>query len=202
MVADAAARESDRDPFFIGGPVQSAWSVWRDLAASEGPSHGLGAARRMLLSPLRFTVGLARRLSILLGPDTFVQQRLLASEVYPDLGRRARRSWGASLQIAFPLLITWLVIASVASRRLPPEFTWPALGLATTAMMFHTRTRFRVAFLPVLCVLAAVLIVDLPQLHLGESAILLTVLAGVVLFAPREEARPLGRVGVGGDTAQ
>jgi len=106
---DAAARNCNRNPFFIEGSVQSTLSVWRDLAASEGPSHGLGAARRMLLSPLRFTAGLARRLSILLGPDTFVQQRLLASEVYPDLGRRARRSLGASLQIAFPLLITWWV---------------------------------------------------------------------------------------------
>jgi hypothetical protein len=137
-------------------------------------------------SPGRLVRGIVRRLLTLAGPDTFIRQKLLpAAGAYPDLGERARRWWGAALRVAFPALLTAVLLAAAVGRRIPASYAWPALGLLAVAVLFHARTRYRVAALPALSLLAAEGLLR-GFAHVSArpwDALPILVIAGLVLWA-------------------
>ena len=106
-------------------------------------------------SPLKFGRGVVRRVLTLVGPDTFVRQKLLPRDAaYPDMEDGARRHWDRLLKLSWPALIAVTLTVSIIHRQPPPAYTWPSLGLLVVAALFHARTRNRVAFLPVLALFA------------------------------------------------
>jgi hypothetical protein len=183
MVAREEARLKSDDHFEIERTVGDAVAAWRGLAPVEAARRGLGALGEVLRSPLRFGRGIVRRLLILVGPDTFIRQKLLPRDAaYPDLGERQRRWWEAALEIATPLLVTVVLIGAAAGRCIPESYAWPSLGLAAAAILFHTRTRYRVTLLPALSLVAAQAIVGLGS-HLDNTpAIALVSAGGAALF--------------------
>jgi hypothetical protein len=136
--------------------IRRTFAEWTRLELAAGPGRGITALRQTVRSPRRLTHGIVRRLLTLAGPDTFIRQKLLPADgAYPDLGERARRRWGVALRVAFPALLTVVLLTAVAGRRPPASYAWPALGLLAVAALFHARTRYRVAALPALSLLAA-----------------------------------------------
>ena len=115
-----------------------------------------------------------------------MRQKLLPRDAaYPELGDRWRRRWDASLRIAFPLLTTAVLITAVAGSRFPDRFAWPSLALLAVAALFHARTRYRVAALPALSLVAAQEIVRLRVLLAGRPLAAALILGGgaVLLWA-------------------
>lgn len=183
LVARSDVRSEGDHRFEIEHTVQNALETWRDLAPMDAAHSGLRALRDIFRVPLRFGRGIIRRLLILAGPDTFIRQKLLPAEAaYPDLGTRQRRWWENSLVIATPLLVAISLTGAAAECGLPGSFAWPSIGLATVAILFHTRTRYRVAVLPALSLVAAQAIVGLRSQLENTLAIALFSAAGVALF--------------------
>ena len=48
-----------------------------------------------------------------------------------------------------------LLATAAAGRRFPASFAWPSLGMLAVAVLFHARTRYRVAAMPALSLVAA-----------------------------------------------
>ena len=156
MVAQTETRFDTADRFTIDGMVTRTVAAWRELSPAETPRRGLEALWRSLRPPIQFARAVARRLLTMVGPDTFVRMKLLPREQsYGDLGERSRSWWRAVLVPAFPALISVVLVAAIVGGGLPASFAWPSLGLAATMVLFHARTRFRVALLPALCLVAA-----------------------------------------------
>lgn len=128
---------------------------------SKIPIGRLGAeARRsltaMLQSPVACLRGIANRIARLCGPDSFLCQKILPRNgALPLLHDGARRFLEVALRIAFPLLLSLAVLASTLLREPPAPYTWPALGMFAVAAIFFARTRFRMAQMPTLSLLAA-----------------------------------------------
>jgi hypothetical protein len=185
MVAREDARLSDGNQYEVEGTVHRALTAWRDLPPADVAGRGLAALGEILRAPLRFGRGVGRRLLILVGPDTFIRQRLLPRDAaYPDLAERQRRVWETSLIVATPFLVTMAVVGAVIDRRPPDGFAWPSLALAAAIVLFHTRTRYRVALLPALSVIAAQAIVALESnLRGARTTALVFVVAVLVLWA-------------------
>jgi hypothetical protein len=184
MVARSEARLVDEGRFAIEPAVADAVKSWRDLTHRQAPRQGLGALWENLRSPHHFGRGIARRILTLVGPDTFLRQKVLPRDAaYPDLADRWRRRWDAALRIAFPLLAATVLISGLAGPRLPGGFAWPTLGLLAVAVLFHARTRYRVTALPALSLVAAQGIVRCRDLLEGRPlAAALLLGAGAVLF--------------------
>ncbi len=181
-----ASREPGLDgsrPFEIERAILAARTVWLRLRPTQAARRGRTALLEILRSPRDLGRGIVRRLLTLVGPDTFVRQRLLPT--YTDLGPPARRRWDAALEITFPVLVTTLLIAAAVDLRLPASFAWPSLGMMTAALLFHARTRFRTTALPALSLLAAQgitgLVESLPERPL--TAILVVIAAPLLLWA-------------------
>jgi len=183
MVAREDACLAGDNRIDIERTVQNAVATWRDLEPREAVRLGLEALGDIFCSPLRFGRGVVRRMLVLVGPDTFIRQRLLPENAaYPDLGQRHRRFWDTALVVATPLLVTMALIGTFAERRNPESFAWPSLALAAAIVLFHTRTRYRVALLPALSLVAAQAIAGLGS-HLGNSlAVALLAAGGAALF--------------------
>ncbi len=165
--------------------VLAVTEAWKPLTPAQKIRRGIAALGRLLRSPRLFGRGMGRRILTLAGPDTFIRQLLLPrAAAYPELGEGARDRWGAGLRIAFPLLLTVVLITSAAGWRLapgdawPPGYAWPSLGLLLPAALFHARTRYRVAVLPALCLVAAEGMVGLAGSLPGRPLAAVLVLAG------------------------
>ncbi len=155
-LASSEAGAAGPDRAAIQPAVAAAAAGWKGLSPSQAIRRGLAALGCLLRSPRLFGRGIAGRLLTLAGPDTFVSQLLLPMDAaYPELGEGARRWWDAGLRLAFPLLVTVVLITSVTGARLPPAYAWPSLALLLPAALFHARTRYRVAAMPALCLVAA-----------------------------------------------
>ena len=96
---------------------------------------------------LDFLRGLRRRSVTLIGPDVFVREHLLTAA--------PSRSATVSLSIAAPTII---VLTVATAGRLTDAYSalLPVAALVITQAAFHTSTRFRHSFLPVLGCLSAV----------------------------------------------
>jgi len=110
------------------------------LDLAEGAGKGAAALRQTLRSPGRLAGGIVRRLLTLAGPDTFVTEKLLpAGAAYPDLGELARRRWVAVLRVAFPALLTAVLLGTAAGCHVPDGASWPSLGLLAVAALFFAQ---------------------------------------------------------------
>lgn len=154
---------------------------------------GLTAGLRRPSAGLR---GLAQRLLLLMGPDTFIRQKLIASGMaYPRARRSSLRVLNPALAVAAPLYVALLTAAIAVYPWQPGAFVWPGLGLMTAAFAFHTRSRYRLAFWPTLCLLLGRQAATWPPDSNGWMALP----AGLIVFAVlttaplRPESRPQPR---------
>ncbi len=168
----------------IEGVIADTLVRWRGLSAPEASRRGLAMLGEALRSPWRLAQGIARRLLTVLGPDTFVRQKLLPrGAAYPELGDAPRRRWDAALKAGFPLLVTAALSAAAANGRIPGSYAWPTLGLLAVAVLFHARTRYRVVALPALSLFAAQEILRFQDTFAGRlPAAALTFAGGLLLF--------------------
>lgn len=156
MVARAETHLGSADRFTINGMVRSTRSQWRHLGTAEVPLRGIEAFLGSLRPPLSFARAVVRRALTMIGPDTFVRMKLLPrDQSYADLPERPRRWLGAVLTIAFPALVSSVLVMAACGAPMPGSFAWPSLGLMAMMVLFHARTRFRVAILPAVCLVAA-----------------------------------------------
>ncbi len=169
--------EADRQPG-IEQPIADALATWEQLPQAQTSRTGWVALSQLLRSPVRFARGSIRRLLTLIGPDTFIRQKLLPRDAaYPELGDAARHRWERLLKLSLPALIATTLTLSVAGGQPPPSYTWPTLGLVLVSVLFHARTRNRVAFLPILALVASqqIATVGWALARRPESATLVTV---------------------------
>ncbi len=183
MVASREHSLDDSRPFEIERAVAGTVTTWERLEPAQVTRRGSGALVAVLRSPWRFARGTWRRLLTLAGPDTFARQKLLPPDgAYPGLDPRARRRWATALKIAFPVLVTILLISFTAVPRLPASFAWPTLGLMAPAVLFHARTRYRVTAMPALSLLAAQGIMRLAESLPGRPLAIAAVAVGAPLL--------------------
>ena len=129
---------------------------WR---AGAAPAVGRPWRPRLLLQVPRRWLGM-------LGPDTFVEQRMM-----PPLGRAsARRLEGlAALWVRHGYtVLAALLIAVVAVTRYWPVHAWIVLVMFMAVSTFHARTRYRVLLVPGMVAWAAP---ALAQLDAGDAAV-------------------------------
>ncbi len=136
--------------------IADALATWERLPPAQRSRHGMAALWQSLRSPWRFFCGVLRHLLTLIGPDTFIRQKLLPRDAaYPDLGDAARRNWDQLLRFSLPALIAVTFSLMIVGQQRLPHYAWPTLGLVIVAVLFHARTRNRVAFLPILVLVAS-----------------------------------------------
>ena len=182
MVARADCSLDLTDSFEIENTVRTTASAWRNLAPTETAYRGFKAFAETLSSPVRLGRGLARRFLILIGPDTFIRQKLLPKNAaYPDLGDRRRRRLNFLLVITSPLVVSAAVIGTVFSRSTPSAVVWPSAGMALVAILFHTRTRYRAPVLPALSLVAAQGAVRLASIPNPSFVVALAAVCGIAL---------------------
>lgn len=161
MAAHCEAQRSPSapPPPSIERPIAEALERWRQLPPPATPREGWTALMALLGSPMGLGRGIVRRLLTLVGPDTFIREKLLPrGAAYPELTDAARRRWSMVLRFSLPALFAVTLTLGVYSQYLPARYAWPTLGLMLVTVLFHARTRNRVAFLPVLSLVAAQLI--------------------------------------------
>lgn len=187
--------ELDRDrkqPFALEALVRVAAQQWRPLRSREQVASGAREARRTLLRPGAWLRSTLRRLLTMLGPDTFITQKLFPpGPGYPELSASARKIWGAALRIASPLLVALVLAAAtvqLSRAAWHPAAPRQGFGLSSplamvsscTALLllvpilFHARTRYRVTVLPGLCLLAALALAG-PSSEIEQGVLLLAV---------------------------
>lgn len=164
MVTEAEVERSSRSDFALAPLVSETWLRWC-RAPETRRGRGVGVSLASLCArPGRFFLGVVRRCLGLCGPDTFLRENLLPRDgAYPELSERGRRCLDMALRASFPLLMCVAVLGAVLRHQALPVYAWPALSLWGVAALFFARTRFRVAQLPVLSLLAAEGLVELPR---------------------------------------
>lgn len=156
MVMAQSARASGTEGRIIEPIVARTEQEWLGLTAAERSQRALAALVDAARAPRSLLQGLGRRILTLLGPDRFVTQMLLPPHrAYPELMPERRARLEIWLKWAFPVvtavgLVT--LLTGVGSEREP---LWPSLGLALALVLSHTRTRYRVALLPAMSLVAA-----------------------------------------------
>jgi hypothetical protein len=136
--------------------IDTAVQSWSRLSPREHLRQGIASVGSIVTAPGAFLRGVAKRVLILVGPDTFIRQKLLQSDVYPRLHNGMRKLLAASLLFSYPLLLTVALFTWVlAGRELPSAFLFPSLGLFGVAALVHARTRYRVSILPTVSLMAA-----------------------------------------------
>ena len=182
-----AAEEIRSDPlvaFELQPHVARVAGEWSTMTAEERSRAGLAALGQIVRSPGRAGRSAVRRGLALIGPDTFISQMLLgATGGYPRLGTAGRRLLVALLQVATPMLLA-VTVVGVFLYRPTALYALPSLGLIAVAALSHARTRYRVAVLPTLCLLAGEVTVagvgaaDPPAL--GVALVAFVLLAGAL----------------------
>ena len=154
MIARAESQRNREQPFALDPIVKEAFTEWRAGARQRG-SRAWEFLKAAVTRPHRIAGGIGRRLLAFCGPDTFVTQKVLpADRAYPGLDEAMRRRLGRLLTVATPLTFTLAGLGILARGSLPP-WAWPAASLAVISVLFFTRTRYRIAVLPIAAVLAA-----------------------------------------------
>ena len=195
MASETEMLQGAAEPREIEPIVSTTFSRWQELEEPERHRRVLGFARQVVANPLRFLLIAGQRLLTMMGPDSFVRQKLLRNPgAYPELGERGRTLLEAPLAVASPLLFTFVVVTMLLRGSPPPSYSWPAFGVLLAPVLFFARTRYRVAVFPTFALLAAQGIVDLPALLNAPTPtqvalLLLSPLALWVLvrFVPRVE---------------
>lgn len=185
---DATTERGERDS--LEPTVRDEFSRWSGESLDERLAGGT-TVKRLARRPLHTTAGVVRRCWMMLGPDTFGIERMLARDgPYSHLPARARRVAGWVLAVSFPALVSLaaagFAVDAPASRRLA------VLALATylAISVVHARTRFRLALVPSLSVMAAGAV-----LAIGESGdrnvamLVVAFVAALTLTAPRRRER-------------
>jgi hypothetical protein len=155
MVAAEEIKDETPGEFALEPLIARVSREWSSMT-SEGRSHaGLAALWRIVRSPMRFGRSVVRRTLALIGPDTFVSQKLVGqTTVYPRLDSAGRRLLARMLQVASPMLVAAIVVG-VFLYKPTAAYAIPSVGLIAVAAFAHVRTRYRVAVLPTFCLLAA-----------------------------------------------
>lgn len=192
LAAEPAATMPARRDFALEPIVAEVAGRWVDLPVAERTA---GARRFLVLlgsRPLRMLARAARRVLAFVGPDTFVRQMVLApGAAYPELSPAARRLAEPSLRFGFPLLATVCLFGTFLTRSAPPVYLLPIAGTLLGSVLFHLRTRYRVAVMPALAVWAAEVgarsVPLLRERSLGFAALVLALGLGVTWLLGRIE---------------
>jgi len=156
MVTGSEIRRDENLGFAIQPIIDQTLPGWSGATAGERRSRAFQSLTSMLRRPGLFAKSVGRRFLALCGPDTFLRYQVLPPErAYPELNDRLRRLLDLALRIAFPLLLTLVVVGALSRRAPPAAYSWPALSLVAVAVVFFARTRYRLVLLPALSLLAA-----------------------------------------------
>jgi hypothetical protein len=171
-------------------------AVWvHDRAAQDAPTEALQRAAGATLrgdgvAPARPDVrlrdrlaGLTARLATLLGRETFLSDRLLdrtgnLARYRPGGQRRVRRWLGLALR--WTTTVQMLLAVAVLPQTDPALAVPLGLGLTASALV-ATRSRYRVAYLPVMAVATAVALAGLVEGGIAVSALSAGGLAALAL---------------------
>ena len=180
MVAAEEITDEAPGEFALEPLIARVSGEWSSMTIEGRSRAGLAALGRIVRSPGRVGRSVVRRTLTLIGPDTFVRQKLLGSTtVYPRLGPAGRRLLPAMLQVASPMLVAAIVVG-VFLHRPTAAYAIPSLGLIAVAALAHARTRYRLAVLPTLCLLAAQ--VSVAGIATSDTRTLIVALAAFVLL--------------------
>ncbi len=148
--------DAERELEDVPQSIARSFATWSEKPLKEGPRLGLASLSRSLTSPGSLLASVGHRLRVMLGPDTFVRENLLPKHrAYPELGERARALLDRALVLAFPALVAVVIATTIGSSRAPGSFALPGLALLLAPVLFFARTRFRLAAMPALSLLAA-----------------------------------------------
>lgn len=155
VVSESESHRSAAD-FKLEPLLDEHFPDWSAMSQTNRVQSGLGSLMGLARRPLPFFRGILRRGLALLGPDTFIREKLLAPDgAYPEIPAGWRRALDWPLRLAFPILATLSVLGVLLGQAPPPAYAWPALSLLAIATVFFARTRFRLAPMPVIALLAA-----------------------------------------------
>lgn len=159
--------------------------LW-DLTPFHHPGRRLVAFLRAgLRHPLTMWRGFVNRLWGYLGPDQFIRQKVLHATqgAYPQARARSKKILNWSLHWSFPVLFAWATVGASLSGGFPARLVGPTAALALAGCLVHSRTRFRLAILPTLCLAAADALPKLSHHHWTPSDFLAIALAAGWLVA-------------------
>lgn len=153
--------------------------TWRKLAARSQIGYGIEALSLLLQQPFRFAGNVLSRAWSLLGPDSFVTDRLLPPNggAYPAMPENVARYWRVLLRVSFPMVAAFLLVFAQANPTPIPGFVIPVLFLFLTAAALHSRTRYRMALIPGLALWAAIVIPSSIKMLTGPWCLALAVAA-------------------------
>lgn len=160
-----------------------------DTRHRAGRAGGGRTLRDLLRRPGLWLHGCLRRAAQLLGPDTFVAERLLdpTNGAYPELSARGRAFLARSLGPGFRVLVALALAGAVTRPELRCLLVPVAFGLVAASVV-HTRTRYRYPLLPGTSLVAAAGCLAL--LDPGTRGVAATVVAVAGLLLAAAPSRP------------
>lgn len=159
---DRQLAQPTRGPVSVQGSIVDLLEAER--TAEAPPWRALGAR------PLAWLASVLRRAAACIGPDTFVEGRLLPplGQAYPTLTGPAAAHLRPWLRWSFPLLVATLLWAGCVSG------VWPEILLAMVPVfgaivVVHFRSRYRLVLMPWVSLAAATSIVAVDPAQLGAT---------------------------------
>jgi hypothetical protein len=137
-----------------GGPVSVHGTITGILATGDAAATTRpGNSSAKPWKPWAYFVSILRRAAACMGPDTFVEGRLLPpiGQAYPAMSETAALRLRPWLRWSFPLLVVSAVWAMLASGYLP-DYLIAAVPVFAALVVAHFRTRYRLVLMPWLCV--------------------------------------------------
>jgi hypothetical protein len=127
--------------------------------------------------PHKVITDIFNRLLGFCGQETFLTQKVLPA--YPNAKKALISTCHGWLRWTFPLLLAMSISSPIVIGGLP-TFIWPTFALFVAAILFHTRTRYRLAILPGLVLLT---VAGWSQVwHASGMRIIVACLIGAVIF--------------------
>lgn len=144
-ILDRQLAETRDGPVSVQGTITGMLAT-ADEAATSRPGNGFA-------KPWAFCVSILRRAAACVGPDTFVEGRLLPpmGQAYPLMSETAASRLRPWLRWSFPLLVVSAAWAMFASGYWP-DYLVAAVPVFAALVVVHFRTRYRLVLMPWLCV--------------------------------------------------
>jgi hypothetical protein len=154
------------------GPVSVQGSIVGLLAADR--TTDASPWRALRARPLAWLGSILRRAAACIGPDTFVEGRLLPplGQAYPRMTARTAARLRPWLRWSFPMLVAIWLWAGIASGS-RPDFLLATLPVLGAIVAVHFRSRYRLVLMPwvSLAVATSIVAVDPAKLGAPEAAV-------------------------------
>tara|TARA_R110002049_G_scaffold304349_3_gene499476 strand:+ start:4125 stop:5318 length:1194 start_codon:yes stop_codon:yes gene_type:complete len=158
--------------------VRAHWQPDVPLRAQQVRGTGRSIWRRRKA----YVNGVVNRMWSLLGPDSFISERLLLPQgsSYLGLDGRELAFWRFILRYTFPALVAMFLFGILAGAQGVPLLLLPTVALFLAIVSFHSRTRFRIVLIPGLVLCTAI---TLPSAltSLGQLSSLLAAACAITL---------------------